>query len=114
MSDGRCAVTGCVYRAESALEDFVVCALHDAPQTRAILERLERPGAYWAHGRPIVLPCGELTEQEFALQPVLPNDIHAWEDEWLASIPTEPTRQICPQYDLTREDWSDGTTPNAG
>jgi hypothetical protein len=60
-----CAVLNCRYVAESSIDDFQVCALHDHPNVRAILERLKRPGAYyWSSGHPIVLPCGELTEAD--------------------------------------------------
>ena len=57
-----CMVRQCPYRATGAIDDFLVCALHDAPATRGLLERLLAPAAYYAHEVPVVLPVGPLEE----------------------------------------------------
>ncbi len=98
-----CAVSNCLYIADSFIEDFPVCALHNAHQTRKILERLEAPAAYWMHDRPIVMPCGDLTEEDFVTFGAPEGAMHAWEDQRLANVPTTPHRQIHPDFDLTGE-----------
>ena len=102
-----CAVRHCMYIAESAIEDYLVCSLHDAPQVRGILEELKRPCAYFAHSRPIVLPCGDLDESDFVPRPVNDDSIHVWEDtsELMQSIPDTPSRNVSPNYDLTNTDY---------
>jgi hypothetical protein len=102
MSTYRCAVAHCLYIAESSIDDFVVCALHDAPQTRGILERLQMPGAYWFHERPIVLPTGDLTEADLIKVEAHEGSIYAWQDKSLADVPDFPSRSIHPNFDLTR------------
>ena len=104
-----CAVGHCLYIAESSIEnvvvdDFIVCTLHDAPQVRGILERLQAPAAYWSHGRPIVLPTGDLTEANLIKVPATEGSIYAWQDERLATVPIIPSKQIHPNFDLTREE----------
>jgi hypothetical protein len=99
-----CNVNGCLYVAEGFIEDYAVCALHDAPQTRRILEELRRPGAYWAHDRPVVLPCGQLEESDLELREAPEDAICAWEDKRLADVPTGPTACVHPNFDLTRRD----------
>ena len=102
-----CAVAHCLYIAESSIDEFVVCTLHDAPQTRGILERLQLPASFWAHDRPIVLPVGDLTEEELIKVPAAAEgSIYAWQDPHLASVPDTPSRQIHPNFDLTREEIS--------
>lgn len=62
-----CMVAGCRYLAESSFDEFSVCALHDHPNVRAMLDRLERPAAYyWSSGHPIVMPCGPLEVEHLA------------------------------------------------
>jgi hypothetical protein len=100
----RCFVIGCGYVAESAIEDYQVCALHDAPQVRSMLERLERPHAYWCEERPIVLPCGVLTEKDFVPHTGV-GAIRAADDPQLALVDETPTRMVLPCYDLTRSDF---------
>lgn len=102
MSD-QCAVAQCDYVAEGAIEDFPVCALHNARQTRLILERLELPHAAWMDDRPIVYPAGtELTEAHFAPKPSRAG-LRAWEDPRLSEVPDRPSRAIHPDFDLTQE-----------
>lgn len=98
-----CGVANCVYVADGAIEDFNVCALHDVPHTRAILERLLRPGALWtADHFPIVIPVqGDL---ETALIPRLagPAAIHAADDPWLERIPEGFSKMAHPRYNIMR------------
>lgn len=102
-----CAVRCCRYIADSDIEGFLVCVLHDAPQTRAILEELKLPAAFWMHGRPIVLPCGDLLESDFEQQAAPEDAIQIWDDpaEHVQSIPSTPSRTIAPCYDLTNTDF---------
>ncbi len=97
-----CGVNGCRYTAEGDLGGFPVCVLHDGPQTLGILERLELPGSFWAHNRPIVLPCGELKEKHFVHRQAPSDVISACDDPLLVGVPTESTKQIHPNFDLTR------------
>ena len=96
----------CSYAAESEVESpagrFAVCPLHDAPQVIALLARGEQPHAYWAHGRPIVLPCGPLAPREARGE-----FGRAFDDPRLANVDDSSTVQIAPRYDLTRMDWAD-------
>ncbi len=96
-----CAVRHCDYIADSAIEDFPVCSLHDAAQTRGILEKLMRPGAYWMDDRPIVCPCGDLGESDFAERAAPEGSLHCWDDPLMAGVPDTPSRKISPAYDLT-------------
>ena len=98
----RCAVANCRYIVESSIEDFPVCALHDAPQTRAILESGQLPAAYlWPDGRPLVLPCGELEEKH--LDPVGEGMMRAGDDPRLDEVPEAPTTMVRREFDLTQE-----------
>jgi hypothetical protein len=100
-----CAVYSCWYIADSSIEDFPVCALHDAPQTRGLLEKLQRPGAFWMDDRPIVCPIGELQESDFEEKTATEGAIHCWDDPNLANVPDKPSWKISPAYDLTRTDY---------
>jgi len=100
-----CAVHSCGHIADSAIEDFPVCALHDAPHTRSILEKLQRPSAAWMDDRPIVIPCGDLLESDFEKRAAHEGSIHCWDDPMLADIPDTPSRRIFPAYDLTNTDY---------
>ena len=97
-----CAVRHCRYIAVSDFEGFVVCALHDAPQTLGILEQLKAPAAYVGDDRPIVLPCGELRESDLEPREAPANAICATDDPRLAEIPNGPSKMTHPNYDLTR------------
>lgn len=96
MPSRVCSVRHCRYIAEGAIEDFVVCALHDAPQTRGILEQLMAPAAYYG---PIVLPCGPLLESDFEPREAHPDAIRAADDPRISDGPPKMTH---PNYDLTR------------
>jgi hypothetical protein len=102
-----CAVRHCRYVAVSGLGDegeFLVCALHDAPQTLGILEQLMAPASYWGDdGRPIVLPCGELRESDFEPSEAPADAICASDDPRLAEIPDGPSKMTHPNFDLTAE-----------
>jgi hypothetical protein len=67
-----------------------------------MLEQLQAPGAFWGEDRPIVLPVGELTEDDFVAKPAHKGAIHVWEDKRLADVPTTPTMMIHRHFDLTR------------
>lgn len=91
----------CRYTADSTIEDFVVCALHDAPQVRALLEQLKAPAAYRAaDGRPIVLPCGELEESDF--EPKMGEDKRAV----LGWVKVGRSARVLPCFDLTNKEFS--------
>jgi hypothetical protein len=104
MTKRLCSVRGCLYVAETFIDDYAVCALHDAPQTRGILEKLQRPQACWCLERPIVLPCGDLDESDFEVREAPEDAICAWDDETLASVPAEQPSGLHPNFDLTRRD----------
>ena len=108
-----CAVRHCCYLADSAIEDFHVCVLHDAPQTRGILEKLQTPAAYWAHERPIVVPCGDLESGDFERRAAPEGALYAYQDKRLANVPTTASKQTYPAYDLPNTDYVGlGATPN--
>lgn len=96
-----CGVYCCDYIVESAIEDFPVCALHDARQTRGILELGELPCSGRSHGRPIVYRAGI----ELALEHFEPREsrcgMKAFDDPRMLEVPTEPTRLVHPDQDLT-------------
>ena len=57
-----CGVYCCDYVKEGYIEDFPVCALHDARQTRLILEAGLLPVAGFSRGRPIVYRSAKVLE----------------------------------------------------
>lgn len=98
----NCMVAHCPYLAESSLDDFAVCALHDAPHVRAILEDGRLPGAYfWPDGRPLVIPCGELQLEHF--EPSEGATMRAADDPMMAEVPEKATMMVWKQFDLTQE-----------
>lgn len=101
--DVYCNVVGCGYRADGVLAeygDFPVCALHDSPQTRGILEQLQRPHAYWCQERPIVLPCGALGETDLIQRPASESAASALECPHLAAVDLTAPCMVLPKYDL--------------
>lgn len=98
-----CAVAHCTYIAESSIDDFDVCGLHDAPHVRRILEQLKLPGAFGKDNRPIVVPVGDLAEEHLARRPAFDGAIYAIDCPWLARCETAPSSKIYPYYDLTRD-----------
>lgn len=99
-----CFVRHCRYVAESAIEDYHVCPLHDAPQVRRLLEEGQAPAAYLDRGgRPIVLPCGVLAESDFKEHSTT-GLMRAEEDEAFAESMRHMTHSLThPYFDLTRE-----------
>jgi hypothetical protein len=96
----RCSVANCDFLAESTIEDFHVCLLHDHAATRRILDDLQRPAAYSYSGFPIVMPCGPLEEAHLAPVPARPGSISASDDPRLKNLPDGPAG-CHPDYDLT-------------
>ena len=99
MTTQSCMVIGCLYAADSAIDDFVVCGLHDSPKVRALLEEGHRVGSYWYRDVPIVLPCGELEEAD--LEPRFSEDAAKAEDcpRLLEALELGPGR-CHPRFDL--------------
>jgi len=97
-----CQVANCKYLSESALDDFLVCALHDSTKVRAILERGERPGHFWAADKPIILPCGELTLKAFEEKPARKESIKAGDDAVFQTISSEVSSSVLAEFDLSR------------
>lgn len=96
----RCGVHSCHYEAETFIEDFPVCSLHDARQTRGILELLELPCAGFSQGKPIVYRAGiALAEEHFSTKGE--TDGKAFDDPRMLDVPTEPNKAVHPDYDLT-------------
>ena len=101
----ECMVENCQLIAEVAYEDFLLCVLHDAPATKAILERLELPGAFWLPGGwPAVMPQGELREEHLIRRPAQPWARRTFDDTLVAAVPDgHPPITTChPDFDLTR------------
>jgi hypothetical protein len=95
-----CAVRNCGYLADSDIEEFPVCDMHDVPHTRAILDQGLCPMHCYSDERPIVIPCGELEEEHFEERTAPEGAMRCWDDPKLADIPTEPSRKVFPAYDL--------------
>ena len=93
-----CAVRHCPYLAESSIEDFVVCSLHDSPLTRVMLEVGKAPGSFWMDERPIILPVGDLEERDFSER--IAEGIYAHDDERMIDVAPGPVRMIHASYDL--------------
>lgn len=95
-----CAVAGCRYLVEAWIEDYPVCHLHDAPQVLSILMRCQRPGAFWMHDKPIVLPCGPLLPEHVAPGDGEPRG-RAADDPALHAADRRPSRSVHRDFDLT-------------
>jgi hypothetical protein len=97
----QCAVLCCDYVVEANLDDFPVCALHDARQTRGILEQGELPCSGYSDDRPIVYRGGiALTLEHF--EPHESNsNMKAFDDPRMLEVPREPSRILHPNTDLT-------------
>ena len=99
----QCAVHSCDYIVEGAIEDFPVCALHDARQTRGILELGELPCAGYSDSRPIVYRGGiALAAEHFEVREVV-GGMKAFDDPRMLEVPREPSRNLSPNTDLTAE-----------
>jgi len=91
-----CNVVCCGYVAEVVWEDyggFAACGLHDGAPVRRLLDRLQRPCAFWMDDRPVVVSVGDLTEDDVAPRPPpLPGAILAAECPRLAqALAVRPT-----------------------
>ena len=99
MTRYRCAVAHCLY-----IADFVVCGLHEADRAQ-----WQPNGLEVGTGRTIVrsfCPTGDLTEADLIKVEASEGSICAWACEQLTSVPTTPSNQIHPNFDLTREEIS--------
>jgi hypothetical protein len=98
-----CAVHQCDYVVEAYLDDFPVCALHDARQTRGILELLELPCAGWSYDRPIVYRAGIALELKHFKTRESRGNKKAFDDPRILNADTAPTRIVHPDWNLTVE-----------
>lgn len=99
----KCAVLSCDYVVEGFIEDFPVCALHDARQTRGILELGELPCAGLSSGKPIVYRAGITLAAEHFEPKESRSGMKAFDDPHMLEVPTEPSRLVHPNQDLTAE-----------
>lgn len=99
----RCAVHSCDYVVEAHIEDFPVCALHDARQTRVWLEELLLPCAGWSCDRPIVYPSKiELAPEHFEHKESRSN-MKAFDDPRITEIDVENLKgTVHADQDLTQ------------
>jgi len=96
-----CAVHQCDYITESLIDDFPTCALHDARQTRGILELGELPCAGWSGDRPIVYRAGIALAVEHFEPRESRCGMKAFDDPRMLEVPTEPTNLVHPDQNLT-------------
>jgi hypothetical protein len=99
----RCAVCSCDYVVEAHLDDFPVCALHDARQTRRVLELGELPCAAWSSDRPIVYRAGIALAAEHFEPKESRGGMKAFDDPRMLEVDTAPSRTLHPDQDLTAE-----------
>jgi hypothetical protein len=99
----RCSVAFCPYVADAFINLYPVCNLHHDWRTEKILLAGNRPGHFWYLGRPLVMPCGELDDGDFLVEPAHEGAIHCWEDQELADVQTDATKAIYADFDLTQE-----------
>lgn len=98
-----CAVHCCDYVVESSIEDFPVCSLHDARQTRGILELGELPCSAWSNGKPIVYRAGIALAAEHFEPKESREGKKAFDDPYILAVDTTPTRMVHPDQDLTAD-----------
>lgn len=112
VPDGRwcCGVRGCEYLAEMLDDergDFPVCALHDCPAVKAILDAMKGgPHHYWwSSGRPIVTPCkAQLDLDWFELRPAGDKAVLALDCPKLRGVGLDPDLRVYTDFDpLIRE-----------
>ena len=100
----QCAVRSCDYVVEAFIEDFPVCALHDARQTRVWLEKLYLPCAGTSEGKPIVFPSHiKLTQEHFEPKESI-KGVKAFDDPYLHELSNDLENQtgiVHPDQDLT-------------
>jgi hypothetical protein len=97
-----CAVHCCDYVVEAYIEDFPVCALHDARQTAVWLEKLLLPCAGWSCDRPIVYPSKiELSVEHFEPKESR-SGMKAFDDPRIQAIDVDDLKGVVhPDQDLT-------------
>lgn len=98
-----CHVLSCDYVVEAHLDDFLVCALHDARQTRQILELLEVPCSGWSCGKPIVYRAGIALSAEHFEPRESRSSMKAFDDPKILEVDPSPSRVVHPNQDLTAE-----------
>lgn len=103
MGKPQCCVANCDYVVEGYIEDFPVCSLHNARQTRLILEDLERPNAAWSDGKPIVYRSGTPLAEEHFTPKESRDGLCAWECPRLSEVSDKPSRSVHPDFDLTQD-----------
>ena len=96
-----CHVLSCDYVVEAHLDDFPVCALHDARQTRQILELLEAPCAAWSGGKPIVYRAGIALAAEHFEPRESRSGMKVFDDPKILEVDPAPSRVVHPNQDLT-------------
>lgn len=96
-----CGVYGCDYVMEGYIEDFPVCGLHNARQTRQILEKLELPCCALSDDRPIVYPARIQLEEKHFEPRESRSGMRACDDPRMREVPGTPSRIIHPNFDLT-------------
>ncbi len=99
----RCAVHCCDYVVEGYIEDFPVCSLHEARQTRGILEQGELPCSGKSCDRPIVYRAGIALAVEHFEPKESHSGLKAFEDPYILETPSEPKGHVHPDQDLTVE-----------
>lgn len=100
----QCAVHSCDYVVESSIEDFPVCSLHDARQTRGILEDGELPYAAWSCDRPIVYRAGTPLALEHFEPEESRSGMKAFDDPRILEINVDTLKgAVHPNQDLTVE-----------
>jgi hypothetical protein len=87
-----CAVIDCPYVAESSFEDFLTCALHQAPAVLAALERGRCPRHVWSGklGRPVIMSDIKLAATHLIPRPPRPRALRAEDCEQLRSMSLAP------------------------
>lgn len=100
----QCAVHCCDYVVEAHIEDFPVCALHDARQTRVWLEKLLLPCAGRSCDRPIVYPSKLKLLPEHFEPKESRSGLKAFEDPRITEANYENLKGwVHPDQDLTAE-----------
>ena len=100
----KCMVKHCPYLADSAIEDFLVCELHDAPKVRAILEELRMPAVLYPNEPFLIFPGFALCEDDLVPREAPPGAIHAIDCPRLAeAAKKKPSPSISAEFCLLRE-----------
>jgi hypothetical protein len=97
-----CMVKHCSYVAESALDDFLVCGLHDDPRVRAILEALRMPAMLYPAEPFLVFPGFALEEDDLVPRQAPAGARHAEDCPKLAEAAKARPSSISAEYDLLK------------